>query len=335
MNTVKKQMTNKIPLLFGVGTPHSATTPLLYTLSHDNHYCHSWRAQQHGYLTFMQGRNNQESALKRYHHNLDNPSNAKLPTLVSNNPLLGTVDIQSEKDFMSPPFTIEKYISYHQKQYNNIKPHYHSVVDFNNSNASLQLPFLQHIKPSLDHYFDIKVIMIFRDPIKRLWSHINYLINDLQAFELSSQREGFNRRGAWMSDLDRTPKKYFKDTTDALLTKGIDEHTAYAKLFKTWSTAFPERVHAIIMEDLWNPSTSSLQDLSDFLEFPLHTLHQNAYYPDKGINAPKYPYLQDQWSSDTDPLTLDIINKAKHILAPVYQDWKETFGDLPTSWIHP
>lgn len=327
----------KIPLLLGVGTPHSATTPLLYTLSHDNHYCHSWRAQQHGYLTFMQGRNHQDNLLKKYHRNLDHPSGAKLPTLVTHNPLIGDVDIQAEHAFMTPPFTLDTYIYYHQVTYNNIKEHYKSVVDFNNANATLKPEFLQTIKPTLEQYFDIKILMIFRDPIRRLWSHLNYLIDDIQEFELSPLREGSNRRGAWMSDLDRTPKQYFKDTTDALMNKGIDEHTQYARLYKKYSQVFgADKVHPIIMEDLWNPEdTATLKHLSNFLEFPLTKLHQNAYYPDKGINAPKYPYLRDQWSSDVHSLTPDIIKLASQVLAPVYQDWKETFGDLPTAWIHP
>ena len=47
---------------------------------------------------------------------------------------------------------------------------YDGVTDFTNANQKLDPFFLRDIKPRLDEHFDIKVVMIFRDPARRLFS---------------------------------------------------------------------------------------------------------------------------------------------------------------------
>jgi len=243
---------SKPKLLFGVGTPFSGTTSLLYTLSWTNDYCHNWKAQQHGYLQYMDHeweklpkstaekaaaeeelkklrvwwpgtqhsifdkdwnlesyrkfRKRVKAKSDRYAWHVDNPTGSKPPELVSENSKVGgggKMIPSVEKALISEPYTIQKYIDYHKAHWENIKDNYKSLVDFSNSNGALNPSFLKKYIPILQNDFDIKVVMIFRDPVRREWSNRNHSKYTLEPFFKQDSNKYKNRRGVWMTDWDR------------------------------------------------------------------------------------------------------------------------------------
>ena len=69
--------------------------------------------------------------------------------------------------------SLENYISYYVKLWKEIEGKYQSLLDFSNSEQQLTEEFMLSIKDELLKHFDIKVVMMLRDPIRRLWSVCN------------------------------------------------------------------------------------------------------------------------------------------------------------------
>ena len=71
------------------------------------------------------------------------------------------------------PMTIDKYIDYYTRHWHFVKDAgYHAVGDFSNHNMSLPYSFYMKYKKKLTDAFNIKVLMEFRDPIRRLFSEM-------------------------------------------------------------------------------------------------------------------------------------------------------------------
>ena len=186
---------SKPKLLLGVGTPFSGESSLLYTLSVDNAYCHGWNPTSKSYLSLVSAETGgidlkpfqPETVKKRklYRHfakefakkfawRMDNPNGNRPPEITSTNPLVkGDMDIATEKALVSEPFTVQKYIDYQLAHWENIKDNYQSLVDFSPGLKGLIPEALSVIIPKLQESFDVKVIMIFRDPVRRHWSEMN------------------------------------------------------------------------------------------------------------------------------------------------------------------
>lgn len=341
---------HKPKLLFGVGTPFSGTTSLLYTLSWTNDYCHNWKAQQHGFLQYMDNRHSiyengyrdfrkkVEHRTKRYRWHVDNPSNSKPQELVSKNPkVIGGEMIPSvEKEFMSQPFTIQKYVDYHLAHWENIKDNYQSLVDFNNSNGMLSQDFLNKTIPILQKFFDIKVVMIFRDPVRRLWSLRNYQkYNDIP--NSNKDRRGCNVYEDSKNSGYRTQKSTEKlESTDPVenwdyLSHGVEKVHDYARLYKKFvKSVGKDNVHHLVMEKFFAGDKDSL---CSFLGYELNDIAKCVYVPDLGINPPKHPYLQDQWASDVLPLTNELAAGGREACKKCYDDYAELFGGIPEEWL--
>jgi len=412
---------SKPKLLFGVGTPFSGTTSLLYTLSWTNDYCHNWKAQQHGYLQYMDyeweklPKTTAEKAaaeeklsklkvwwpstqhsifdtewnLKNYRNfrkrvkvksdkyawHIDNPTGSKPPELVVENSKVGgggKMVPSVEKAFVSEPFTIQKYVDYHKAHWENIKDNYKSLADFSNSNGALSPSFLKKIIPILQNDFDVKVVMIFRDPVRREWSNRNYRKYTLEPFFEQDSNKYKNRRGVWMTDWDRDltgtinekiekiendnatenwdyiargiDSRESTDTDDYALgvrnmisyqrNGGVFEQMDYAGLYTKWKDVLGEdNVHATVMEKLFGGDAATKTALSTFLDFEIGDLANCAYVPDQGVNAPEHPYLQDQWSSDVKPLTAELAAAGRTAMKMYYDDYKTVFGSIPAEWI--
>ena len=104
-------------------------------------------------------------------------------------------------------------------------------------------------KDQLLEHFDIKVMMIFRDPIRRLWS--------------SSLCDRKNM--TWNGKVE-----YF--------ARYVDIYKKYVNVFGK------ERVMPLIMEEIWEDPTP----LSDFLSYKIEKMHVNCYHPERGTRAPKH-----------------------------------------------
>ena len=178
----------KPKLVLSAGTSWSGTTPLYYTFAVSNKLFHGGHSKEHGYLHLvdMSDQNNLIRKLNFYRKFfrpkwLDNPDNSgrkgpgrKHPLVNQHSPLVKGLWTQEElKKHYTSPFSIEKYISYYKKHWSHVKHEYQGVADFSNPNILLSDQFLQKYAPILKEHFDVTVVMIFRDPIRRFWSVIN------------------------------------------------------------------------------------------------------------------------------------------------------------------
>ncbi len=293
----------KPTLFLNVGTGWSGTTPLYYTLGWYNKYCHSGHRKEKGYLWLMdlsETRNTFDRV--KFYKQFFGPSkqsttNRKPKIFTHESKYIGGNWTEDEiKYFWSPPFTIEKYIEYYIKHWDFIKHDYKAVSDFSNPNGQCSPEFLRKYAPALKSVFDVKIHVVFRDPLRRLWS--------------------------------LRQKQNPKDPVRQFMKMGVD--FGYVQFFLKFVEAFGiENCHMTIMEEFWNGET---KELSDFIDYEIKEVHPNAYVPDLGPNAPRIQYLDDQWESDIMHMPKEVKEYGLNMLKPVYIHFKDYFGDLPEQW---
>ena len=293
----------KPTLFLNVGTGWSGTTPLYYTLGWYNKYCHSGHRKEKGYLWLMdlsETRNTFDRV--KFYKQFFGPSkqsttNRKPKIFTHESKYIGGNWTEDEiKYFWSPPFTIEKYIEYYVKHWDFIKHDYKAVSDFSNPNGQCSPEFLRKYAPALKSVFDVKIHVVFRDPLRRLWS--------------------------------LRQKQNPKDPVRQFMKMGVD--FGYVQFFLKFVEAFGiENCHMTIMEEFWNGET---KELSDFIDYEIKEVHPNAYVPDLGPNAPRIQYLDDQWESDIMHMPKEVKDYGLNMLKPVYIHFKDYFGDLPEQW---
>jgi len=293
----------KPTLFLNVGTGWSGTTPLYYTLGWYNKYCHSGHRKEKGYLWLMdlsETRNTFERV--KFYKQFFGPSkqsttNRKPKIFTHESKYIGGNWTEDEiKYFWSPPFTIEKYIEYYVKHWDFIKHDYKAVSDFSNPNGQCSPEFLKKYAPALKSVFDVKIHVVFRDPLRRLWS--------------------------------LRQKQNPKDPVRQFMKMGVD--FGYVQFFLKFVEAFGiDNCHITIMEEFWNGQT---KELSDFIDYDIKDVHKNAYVPDLGPNAPRIQYLNDQWESDIMHMPKEVKEYGMNMLKPVYIHFKDYFGDLPEQW---
>ena len=180
----------KPTFVISAGTGWSATTPLWYTLQAANQYLHAGLVKEGEYLPIiaetpaqrLKKRLIQRQRFKAY----GEPTSAgvfKFSNRKYNNKgRIPEVDedlflTQEEIDtFISRPFSLEKYINYYKRLWETLQENncpYQAVGDFSNANGWLPEEFCHKLVDRLSEYFDVKALMIVRDPIRRLWSETN------------------------------------------------------------------------------------------------------------------------------------------------------------------
>ena len=294
----------KPTLFLNVGTGWSGTTPLYYTLGWKNKYCHSGHRKEKGYLWLLQLQEQKRIVERvKFYKKFFGPSRKsttnRKPRIFTHESqyVKGLWTDEEIKKFWSAPFTIKKYIDYNLKNWDNIKHDYKATADFSNPNGFCCSGLLEEIAPELKKHFDVKVHFVFRDPIARLWS--------------------------------MRQKQKPDDPLSHFLRSGVDFD--YVDMYGNWEVAFGrDNIHITIMEDFWNGHT---KPLSDFIGFPIGKIYPNAYVPDMGSKAPHIEYLNDQWESDVMDMTPEIMVEAKRMMEPVYMNFKNYFGKLPSRWV--
>lgn len=300
-----------IKLLLSAGTAFSASSPFHYTLCWDNRYAHTGHCKEHQYLYRLE--KNADMCI----NNLDK-SGAKnekrikrLESGYTNKPTLLTVDSkyikglwtkEEENNFFHSNLSIDKYIKYYRKHWENIKHDYQAVADFSNHNADLSKEFLLSIKDSILEYFDVKVTIIARDPVRRAFSAYNRHVN--------------------------------KNPRESIEFNEWDQYIDYSRIYKNHSSVWgKDNVRLVVMEELDNPVTQKqeLSYLSDFLNYDILKVHENVYYPNMGSNHPKHKYLQDQYSDtqDIDQIMYDYCVQKRR---DIYIEFQKTFGYIPNEW---
>ena len=264
----------KPKLLINVGIEHCATTPLYYTLSVDQQYCHAGHKKEFNYLYLIERKGQTKAARKIFNLRSYNRDDDRKP------PFLNTWkwDISEMPEFCEEPFTIEKYIAYYLKHWEHIKYDYESLADFSNTNVQLSTQFLYEIKTILEVHFDVKWIIILRDPIRRLYSY------------------------------SRNNKRFRKH----ILNK---KYPNYVEICERYKHICGNRFYPIMMERFWEDPSG----LSEFLEYPITKVHENVFWPEKGIDFIKMEYLQDQWSVE-EPMSDENLELAKKEMAHLYND---------------
>ena len=315
----KNRYDSKTPrLLISAGTGWSATTPLLYTLAIANRYCHPSYWKESEYLLSIDGPAHQKYLDKYKEENstaeeerIRNEGAAiswnKHPDISVHSKYI-TLSKQDKINWMTPPFTIQKYCHFYRNHWLGLQENskYQAVADFSNANFALPEEKVKKFKPFLNEWFDTKVIMIFRDPVRRIFSE----------FQSRYYRRHFGR-------VYPNAMTYLSNYLD----RSIPEDCEYIKHYKKWKKYFP--THPIVMEEFWDGET---ENLSNFLDFNIKDIYPNCYWPECGNAAPKYDGLSDQYLSDRENMTPQFYKKIKDKLLPEYEAWYDEFGSLPKTW---
>ena len=297
------------------GTGWSASTPLWYTLQLDNHYMHTGLKKESEYI-----RKILRSPARRFAQLVEKKAKQSKMAIdlqvetISKHMFLN----QEDKDILlKPPYTLEKYVTFYKRLWESLQENncpYKAVGDVSNSNYDIPEKMCHELVEKLSEYFDVKVYMIVRDPIRRLWSEVG---------------------GFWGPDC----KRQWKDKNEVIqaFCERINRRSLsldYISVIEKWERVCP--IHVIIMEQLWegDEQERERQRLSDFLDYDFKKIHENVYCPDRGPNAPHYDGLPDQYTSDKYWLQDELYNRVKPFF-PVYQQWVDKYGSLPLYWGKP
>jgi len=301
------------PILhINAGTGWSATKPLCYTFD-DLGYCH-----YHLSNSKKKGATTEPNMLYYLYERKYKPDHAEY---------YWETDHKHRKfDFVKKNTTLRWYIQYMKSQ---IRDSHKGVSDFSNSNADLPINFLKEIAPALCDEFDVRVTMIWRNPVRRSYSQISAWYgnntdnkNALDGWELRDQEQIDH----WQKIKRKYPDSisFWKSNLDNPLPWLIPN---YISILKTWKSVF-DKVYPVIMEEVWEDPS----DLSNFIGMKIHKMHDNVYYPERGTRRPEIEGLRDQWSSDLQDLSDDDLKLGRKKLDWVYNDFKSYFGYIPEQW---
>ena len=278
------------------GVGWCATNPLRYTLKD---VCNVGRLREHHYLQLLEGTGN---AWKMEKH-------------------LRQTSLEESKfirELLKSPISIESYITYYKKLYDSTD--IPMVGDASNTNYMLSEEFLASVVPELEKHFNVKAYMIFRDPVRRAWSHINSSYFDTRV-RLIRMINGNKSKESFNGFLNRQ-----------LMTDWSTMYIQQWEMFQRHVDTLP-----IVMEELWEGDTETeLELISAHIGERVDTVYENVYSPDRGVNKDaSNPLLKDQWSSDYLELTPEVYFQIKEVLQPTYDAWAYKFGSLPKHWGHP
>ena len=302
----------KPTLLLNPGTGWAATTPFYYTLALDNKFTHAGHLKENSYLYTLKNPEYESYFLKKWEKNQDQH-------LVNENTLNHFSD-EYMNDFINGKRDIDKYIDYYKKHFEEIdRP---SVADFSNYNLSMKEDDLKLVADKLREHFNIKVTMQFREPVKRFFSETGSII--------SFNKNRKSLLNVYKQDLRMTMLIRAQDHTGLFLyrikKRDFSNLCFYMKNYKKFENVFGrENVLPIIMEKFWDPDQFKEQTerLSNFLNFKITKIHENAYFPDKGNEAPQLAGLPDQWKSDIDKLTDKVYNEAAAVMKNFILAWQD------------
>ena len=326
---------NKPKFIIIAGTGWSASTPLWYTLQVQNKFVHGGLVKENNFLDSIsltpsmrfKKRKDIYQETKKFNLSKESRIIRNLSIITDNfrknshkKRIPGVKDdiffTQEELDeYKKYSFTLEKYITFYKRHWKHLQENncpYQGVGDFSNANAWLREKFCYKLVDKLSEDFDVKALMIVRDPIRRLWSEIGSF---------------------WVSESPRQWENIeeYKDLFFDYVKSG---YLHYLRIIEKWERVAP--THVIIMEQLWegDEQEREKQRLSDFLDYDIKNIHENVYCPDRGTNAPKHLGLKDQWSSDKYSLSDELYNQVLPLM-PIYQQWVDRYGSLPLYWGKP
>tara|TARA_B100000965_G_scaffold406477_1_gene445612 strand:+ start:285 stop:1043 length:759 start_codon:yes stop_codon:yes gene_type:complete len=209
-------------LILCPGIPRSGTTSLWNLLSCNNIIKGSDHKEIH-YLSLL-------------HNNADNGDPMYPSELI--NPQVSYAITENERRGLLYPYNLDNYISYLNSHSN--------PADFSQSYFLLPQKFLYQVNNKLKDYFDVKIILIYREPIRRLISYIGMLHHDASCFGVNLK----NKRDLFM--------EYINNLKLQSLYKDVKEK--YEKVF--------ENVMCLTTEHFFLDQKRQKQ-LTEFLEVPM------------------------------------------------------------------
>ena len=189
------------------------------------------------------------------------------------------------------------------------------VSDATNTHIFFDVKDIATFASKFKEAFQVKVLIICREPVKRLFSHLNSIYNPGHSLEKFGQNE---RLELVMPYLDKPHPMQFPGQSWNYKQQAYEPYmeSNYPEMIANWSKFFD--THMICMEDLWGDKNSALEKLNIFLGSSITHLTPNVYYPDLGPNAPHHKVLKDQWT-DTEFITKKNYDLAREKLDWVYQ----------------
>jgi hypothetical protein len=335
----------KPTLLMMPGHGWSGTSPLYYTLAHNHNYCHGGHYKENKYLEHIYHYNKGHEELlnqKRFRFRQlfnglkrdqeDGPKamtfgeRDRPPTVLHTGGPNAHWDPEFVNDFFSLPHNFEKYITYYKKHYEAIKDTYSAVSDFTVSNMYKTESFINVTARYLKPHFNVKVLMIYRDPVQRLWSNIQFTW-----FQKNRHRGCVDPYHMFW----RKIAHHYDDPKEKDYDLNVIE--AYTEGYRRYSNAFgKENVHNIVMEELWSEdkdiAQKSKRGLSDFLEYEVTDLFANCFVPEQGSKAPHVEHLSDQFMSNQVDLSEEQLNTARALMDRAYLRFEEMYGYIPKTW---
>ena len=297
----------KLLLIGGYGW--AATSPLMYTLQRNAKYTHFGYTKHFRYLG---NPNKREEKQVSYIYN--KVCNGTWENFMSEEPgthrMNLTRDLEPLYDFPRKHFTqlitgdptISKYMDYYHALHDHvISKGYKSVGDGYSGYQYYRKEFSQFYRILMSE-FDVKVLIITRDPIRRSFS--NYLA------KVQKSTDGR------------------KQVNLPLPFKVID----YMKDLNIFHQIFgKDRVHVTIMEELWEGDGK--KELSSFLDHPITDLWKNLYSPDIGHRVKYDKDIPCQaYGQDLLELTTETYYSLKEQYQYIYDSWKNYYGSLPLYW---
>ena len=298
----------KVPLIICAGTGWSATSPLYMTLQCSNKCAHVGLKKEDHLLYHLYSKDAWEWRKPDYENLIrDSMSPVWKYEWGRQSKYAFHQNLDEIHELYQKP-TLETYIKYYTRHYERVKHEYSYVADFSNSISQLPLDFLEKIAAKLKKHFEIKVLIIFRDPVRRLYSELSHRYQN-----------------------DKNLRKKYSTSKDFywnFLTKGnFDENCEFVKRYKRFKSVFSTL--PVVSEDLWGRKNDQVAKLSNFLQYDIKNLWPNCYYPEMGTKAPHYENLADQYNSDLEDLSDDDLAYGRKNLAKYYDEWYNEFGTTP------
>lgn len=344
-------MKRQFILFFGISW--CGTTSLYYTLTRNQKYLHTGVHKEIGYLrkifdpTYQYKSDIHSMAVKDLDLFLERYENVKseilqLDTEQFHHDYLktGYKFSRDEVEYFFKNPSIEKYIEYYLKLSENIGNDYTALADFSNCNEFvIDDNFLPKVKQALSEHFDVKALIIFRDPIRRCFSTENFTY--YRKFLINKTIDPSN------PERYHRPENFAEIASKNVVTNDFIEKTLfndnylngvsnYAEIINNLNSIFGNKnVCYLIMEDFFNKKKDEILKLEKFISYELKNIYPCAFVPDKGINAPKIDFLVDQHTSDWEVLTEDFYRYMRKIFSPIYSDFEKLHGCLPADWGQP
>jgi hypothetical protein len=341
----------KKSFIFGCGVSFCGTTSLHRTLTVNNNYLHTGFLKEGIYLPYIfnsKGGTIDPFTLSNFHYPLElKNKNNDVSKLCYTNKKFAT-DVYNTSDYLSVickfsleevneifsyPYTLEKFLKYRRLLSQYSEGIFDAIGDFTNYNfntITLYQDQFEFCKSELEKNFNIKFLIILRDPIRAYFSFLNAALYSNSTF-LKSVFDSKN----------------FDNVTDFIIDKTISNKKLtlinthnYAKFINYVKKKYgKENIHYIIMEDFFNNNNKIEKfKLEKFLDKKLTSIHPCVFVPDQGINPPKngiYKFLSDQWDADKEILRPELYVFLKKHYQYLYDEFEELHGSLPADWGRP